>query len=77
MILFLLDLFDVEGKHLLLRMAGAALLSFLLVIALGPRMIRYLLRRKIGDSFARHSKPGMFCRRLAFTFPGPVTRSPM
>ncbi|NLW86531.1 MAG: phospho-N-acetylmuramoyl-pentapeptide-transferase [Planctomycetes bacterium] len=49
MILFLLDLFDVEGKHLLLRMAGAALLSFLLVIALGPRMIRYLLRRKIGD----------------------------
>jgi len=34
---------------LILRMAGAAMLSFLLVIALGPRMIRFLIRRKVGD----------------------------
>ena len=49
MILILLDWFEVPGRYLLLRMAGAAMLSFLLVIVLGPRMIRYLFRRKIGD----------------------------
>ncbi len=34
---------------LILRMAGAAVLSFLLVIILGPKMIRFLIREKIGD----------------------------
>jgi phospho-N-acetylmuramoyl-pentapeptide-transferase len=36
-------------KGLLLRVAGAALLSFLLVVILAPRMIRWLVRRKLGD----------------------------
>jgi len=36
-------------KGLILRIAGAAVLSFLLVIMLGPRMIRYLVRKKLGD----------------------------
>ena len=34
---------------LILRITGAAVLSFLLVILLGPRMIRFLIRKKIGD----------------------------
>jgi len=36
-------------KGLMLRMAGAAVLAFLLVTLLGPRTIRFLLRRKLGD----------------------------
>ena len=39
----------VHGKLLLLRMSGAAMLSFLIVMILGPRVIRYLVRKKIGD----------------------------
>jgi len=34
---------------LLLRIAGAAMLSFLIVLALGPATIRFLIRRKLGD----------------------------
>lgn len=34
---------------LLLRVAGAAVLSFLIVLLLGPRVIRWLIRRKLGD----------------------------
>ena len=37
-----------EG-HLILRIAGAAVASFLLVWVLGPRTIRFLVRRKLGD----------------------------
>ena len=37
-------------QGLILRMAGAAVTSFLIVLMLGPRLIRMLLRRKIGDS---------------------------
>ncbi|HUS92740.1 MAG TPA: phospho-N-acetylmuramoyl-pentapeptide-transferase [Phycisphaerae bacterium] len=37
-------------QGLILRMAGAAVVSFLIVLMLGPRMIRWLIRRKIGDS---------------------------
>jgi len=33
----------------MLRMAAAAVASFVIVFALGPRMIRYLIRKKIGD----------------------------
>ena len=32
------------------RMMGAGVLSFLIVILLGPKMIRFLVRRKIGDN---------------------------
>ena len=38
------------GRFLLLRIAGAAVLSFLIVLFWGPRVIRYLMRKKIGDS---------------------------
>ena len=38
-----------EGRYLIPRMAGAALLSFLIVLMLGPRMIRFLIKRKIGE----------------------------
>ncbi|HOF18526.1 MAG TPA: phospho-N-acetylmuramoyl-pentapeptide-transferase [Phycisphaerae bacterium] len=34
---------------LMLRMAGAALISFLIVVLLGPRVIRFLVRKKLGD----------------------------
>jgi phospho-N-acetylmuramoyl-pentapeptide-transferase len=34
---------------LLLRAAGAAVLSFLIVMLLAPRMIRFLIRQKLGD----------------------------
>jgi phospho-N-acetylmuramoyl-pentapeptide-transferase len=37
------------GPHLILRMAGAAALSFLIVMILAPRIIRFLVRRKIRD----------------------------
>ncbi len=37
-----------EG-HLIVRIAGAAILSFLLVALLAPRTIRYLVRSKLGD----------------------------
>ena len=33
----------------LLRITGAAVVSFLIVLIAGPRMIRYLIIRKIGD----------------------------
>ena len=36
-------------KGLLLRAAGAAVLSFLIVMVLAPRMIRFLIRQKLGD----------------------------
>ena len=36
-------------KGLILRIAGAAMLSFLIVMVLGPKMIRFLLRKKVGD----------------------------
>jgi len=36
-------------KGLVLRMAGAAVVSFLIVLLLGPRMIRFLMRKKLGD----------------------------
>ena len=36
-------------QGLILRIAGAAVLSFLLVLVLGPGMIRMLIRRKLGD----------------------------
>ena len=36
-------------QSLILRIAGAAVLSFLIVILMGPRMIRWLIKRKLGD----------------------------
>jgi phospho-N-acetylmuramoyl-pentapeptide-transferase len=36
-------------EQLTLRMAAAAVLSFGIVVAAGPRMIRFLLRQKLGD----------------------------
>ena len=36
-------------QGLILRIAGAAVLSALIVFALGPKMIRYLIRQKVGD----------------------------
>lgn len=36
-------------KDLILRMAGAAIVSFMLVCLVGPRMIRALMRAKLGD----------------------------
>lgn len=36
-------------KQLVLRMAGAALLSFLIVMLLAPSFIRFLVRKKVGD----------------------------
>jgi phospho-N-acetylmuramoyl-pentapeptide-transferase len=36
-------------QGLILRMAGAAVVSFLIVLMLGPRMIRFLMKRKMGD----------------------------
>jgi phospho-N-acetylmuramoyl-pentapeptide-transferase len=37
------------GPDLILRMAGAAVLSFLVVMIFAPRVIRFLVRRKIRD----------------------------
>jgi phospho-N-acetylmuramoyl-pentapeptide-transferase len=37
------------AKQLVLRMAGAAALSFLIVFLLAPRFIRFLVRKKLGD----------------------------
>ena len=37
------------GKELILRMVGAAVLSFLAVVLLSPRTIRFLIRKKLGD----------------------------
>jgi len=34
---------------LILRIVGAAVASFLIVLLLGPRMIRFLMRKKLGD----------------------------
>ena len=39
--------FFYEG--LILRIIGAAVVSFLLVLLLGPRMVRFLLRKRLGD----------------------------
>lgn len=39
--------FDEHG--LLLRLAGAAVISFVTVLLMGPRMIRFLIREKLGD----------------------------
>jgi phospho-N-acetylmuramoyl-pentapeptide-transferase len=36
-------------ESLILRIVGAAVMSFLLVIFMGPSTIRFLLRRKLGD----------------------------
>jgi len=36
-------------KGLILRMTGAAVFSFMLVMLLGPRMIRFLIRSRLGD----------------------------
>jgi phospho-N-acetylmuramoyl-pentapeptide-transferase len=36
-------------KALILRMAGAAMVSFAIVVLLGPRMIRFLMKAKLGD----------------------------
>ncbi len=36
-------------KQLVLRMAGAAVLSFLVVFIFAPRFIRFLVRKKVGD----------------------------
>ncbi len=36
-------------KHLVLRMTGAAVLSWLIVMLLAPRFIRFLVRKKVGD----------------------------
>ena len=36
-------------QGLILRIAGAAVVSFLVVLLLGPRMIRLLVRMKVGD----------------------------
>lgn len=36
-------------QGLIIRIVGAAVMSFLIVIALGPSMIRFLIRRKLGD----------------------------
>ena len=38
-----------DGRQLILRMACAAVLGFLIVVLLSPRMIRFLVRRKLGD----------------------------
>ena len=41
---------DYFSKHgLMLRISGAAVASFLIVLLLGPRMIRFLVRKKLGD----------------------------
>ena len=37
------------GKQLILRMACAAMVAFLIVALLSPRMIRFLIRKKLGD----------------------------
>ncbi|MFW6132423.1 MAG: phospho-N-acetylmuramoyl-pentapeptide-transferase [Planctomycetota bacterium] len=37
------------GQNLLLRVSGAAVVSFVIVLLLGPRMIRFLVKRKLGD----------------------------
>jgi len=37
------------GKQLILRMACAAMVAFLIVAFLSPRMIRFLIRKKLGD----------------------------
>ncbi len=37
------------GESLLLRASGSAVASFLIVLILGPRMIRFLVKRKLGD----------------------------
>ncbi len=37
-------------KQLILRMTGAAVLSFLVVLLLMPRFIRFLVRKKVGES---------------------------
>lgn len=34
---------------LILRIVGAAVMSFLIVLLLGPKMIRFLVRKKLGD----------------------------
>jgi phospho-N-acetylmuramoyl-pentapeptide-transferase len=36
-------------KGLILRISGAAVASFMIVLILGPRMIRFLMKRKLGD----------------------------
>lgn len=36
-------------KGMILRLAGAAMLSFIIVLLLGPKLIRYLIRKKVGD----------------------------
>lgn len=38
-----------DGRQLVLRMACAAVLGFLIVVMLSPRMIRFLIQRKLGD----------------------------
>ncbi len=38
-----------EGRYLILRIAGAAVLSFMVVWLLGPTVIRFLVKKKVGD----------------------------
>ncbi len=38
-----------DGRQLILRMACSAVLGFLIVVLLSPRMIRFLIHRKLGD----------------------------
>ncbi len=38
-----------DGEQLILRMACAAVLGFLIVVLLSPRMIRFLIHMKLGD----------------------------
>ncbi len=44
MVFWLLD-----GKQLILRMTGAAVISFLTILLMGPSMIHFLIRQKLGD----------------------------
>lgn len=37
------------GKELILRMACSAVLAFLVVVLFSPRLVRFLLRKKLGD----------------------------
>ena len=52
MIYWLLNLLHLEfkrGSLLTVRMGAAALMSFAIVMVLGPSMIRFLIKKKVGD----------------------------
>jgi len=50
LILLIVNWLEVDRRYLFLRICGAAMLSFLIVMVLAPRVIRFLIRRRIGDS---------------------------